>query len=190
MQQNNQLFWSKIKNMRKVKPPVQKVIEGKTGEDIASLFAAKYRELYNSVSYDRGWSNEFKLQLSDNIMANCRTGLCQVSHYFNEVEVMSNIKTLKKHKSHAIERLSTNNFIFGSELLVKNLALLFSKMLLTGEIPEKMCISTLVPIPKDTRKSLVDSSNYRNIALSSIMLKILEKILLQRNVAVFETSPL
>ena len=41
-------------------------------------------------------------------------------------------------------------------------------------------IGTLVPIPKNKRKSQNDSNNYRAIALSSVLGKLLDRILLTK----------
>ena len=41
-----------------------------------------------------------------------------------------------------------------------------------------MILGTMIPIPKDKKKSLCSSSNYRAIALSSIFSKILDWIIL------------
>ena len=54
--------------------------------------------------------------------------------------------------------------------------------------PGGFCQSTLIPIPKNKRKSLNDSTNYRAIALSSIMGKLLDRIILTKCHDVFLTS--
>ena len=43
-----------------------------------------------------------------------------------------------------------------------------------------MILDTMIPIPKDKRTSLCDSSNYRAIALSSMFSKVLEWIILMK----------
>ena len=40
--------------------------------------------------------------------------------------------------------------------------------------PNSMILGTMIPIPKDRKKSLCDSGNYRAIALSSVFSKILD----------------
>ena len=47
--------------------------------------------------------------------------------------------------------------------------------------PESTLVSTIAPIPKDTMKSLNDSKNYRSIALSSIIGKVYDYIIIQNN---------
>ena len=44
-----------------------------------------------------------------------------------------------------------------------------------------MLVSTIIPIPKNKRKSLGASDNYRGIALNSVLGEVIYKILLNRN---------
>ena len=50
-----------------------------------------------------------------------------------------------------------------------------------GYAPEDMLMSTVVPIPQNKKKSLNDSNYYRGIALSSIIGKVLELLILNSN---------
>ena len=47
-----------------------------------------------------------------------------------------------------------------------------------GFSPNSMILGTMIPIPKNKKKSLCSASNYRAIALSSIFSKILDWIIL------------
>ena len=51
-------------------------------------------------------------------------------------------------------------------------------MLSHGFSPNSMILGTMIPIPKDKKKSLCNSGNYRAIALSSIFSKILDWVIL------------
>ena len=61
------------------------------------------------------------------------------------------------------------------------LSLLFTSLLNHSLVPDDLLVGTLVPIPKNKRKLLSDSSNYWAIALSSITGKIFDKVLLKCN---------
>jgi len=63
-------------------------------------------------------------------------------------------------------------------------------MICHAYVSRKMSLSVLVPIPKNRRKSLYSSDNYRSIALSSIMGKVLDRIFLFKHAHVFSTSNL
>ena len=65
---------------------------------------------------------------------------------------------------------------------------LLSSMLLHAYIPVDILPSTILPIPKDRKKSLHDLSNYRGIALNSLLGKIIDHILLTNYKNVFQTS--
>ena len=69
------------------------------------------------------------------------------------------------------------------------ISLLFDSLISHGYVPKDFLLSTLVPIPKNKRKSLNCSDNYRAIALSSGMGKLLDHILLVKCKDVFKTSP-
>ena len=49
---------------------------------------------------------------------------------------------------------------------------------------------TIIPIPKNRFKSLNDSNNYSGITLSSILGKLFENIVMQKNESISNTSDL
>ncbi len=51
-------------------------------------------------------------------------------------------------------------------------------MVIYGVSPDSMILGTMVPIRKNKKKSLYKSDNYRAIALSSIIGKILDWVIL------------
>ena len=76
----------------------------------------------------------------------------------------------------------------GTHRLFVMITLLYSSKMLHGTIPTAMNISTLVPVPKNKKKSLNSSDNYRAIALSSTVGKIREKVILLKYSNAFITS--
>ena len=87
---------------------------------------------------------------------------------------------LKRNKSDGNNQLS-DGIINGYHRLFVYLNMLYNLMLKHGNAPEDMLMSTVVPIPKNKKKSLNDSNNYRGIALSSIIGKVLELLILNSN---------
>ena len=61
-------------------------------------------------------------------------------------------------------------------------------MIMHGFVPHDMLLSTIIPIPKDKRKSLNDSDNYLGIALSSSLERMLDHIILDKHSEVLNTS--
>ena len=63
-------------------------------------------------------------------------------------------------------------------------------MLTHSYVPGDMLLSALVPIPKSKKKSPNDSNNYRSIALSSILAKVMDNIILMKHGHLLHTSDL
>ena len=61
-------------------------------------------------------------------------------------------------------------------------------MLKHGHSPKQFFISTIISIPENKRKSLTTSTNYRGIALSSILGKIFAWIILNTDGDQFKTT--
>ena len=59
----------------------------------------------------------------------------------------------------------------------------FHHFLLHSYSPDSMILGTMIPIPKDKRTSLCDSSNYSAIAFSSMFRKVLDWIILMKEQA-------
>ena len=51
-----------------------------------------------------------------------------------------------------------------------------------------MILGTMIPIPKDKRTSLCDSSNYRAIALSSMFSKVLDWVILMKGLSTVQCT--
>ncbi len=83
-------------------------------------------------------------------------------------DVVKAINHLIYGKSDGEEGLWSDHLIHGTHNLYMMLTLLFNMMLVHGIGPKSMLLGTIVPIPKNMKKSLCDSDNYGAIALSSI----------------------
>ena len=93
----------------------------------------------------------------------------KLGHCINLAEVATAVHTLKKGKSDGVTGCSSDHIRNATVLFNTHLSLLLSSMLKHGYVPETiMSLSTIVPVPKNKRKSLSASDNYRGIALSSI----------------------
>ena len=135
------------------------------------MFSDKYDTLYNSVPYD---TNHMKL-IEREIMS--RVQKCNYESYNIIVpDVINAVTHLKDGKSDGYEGLSSDHFIHGNRQLYVLLSILFTLFLRHGFSPDSMILETMIPIPKDKKKSLCSSSNFKVIALSSIFSKILDWI--------------
>ena len=90
---------------------------------------------------------------------------------------MNVVTHLKLGKSDGSEGLFSDHFIHGTRKLYAFLSILFTLFPCHGFSTDSMILGTMIPIPMDKNKSLCSSNNYRAIALSSILSKILDWII-------------
>ena len=182
-------FWSNVKRMKGGAPPIPSRMDDVTGEDdILGVFETKYKALYNSVPFVQSDMDTLLLETANEV-ASHDEGCAQCKHSITPADVASAVKRLKPNRIDGMDQCLSNHLLHGSEFLYECLARLFNSLVLHGVAPDELLMSTLVPIPKDRRKSLSSSSNYRAIALSSIMGKVLDHVLLAKCDDTFSTSP-
>ena len=122
------------------------------------------------------------------IQLRCLNSNCYNYHAVTVYDVQQSLKHLKKRKRDGLTDCESDNFINATPKLSIYLSMLFSSMIKHRYAPSDMLISTIVPIPKNKHKSMNYSDNYRAIALSSVLGKLLESIILYQNKSVFSTS--
>ncbi len=92
--------------------------------------------------------------------------------------MIKDIGHLKHGKTDGTEGLYSDHLINRCGSLYVYLIMIVNAMLIHGISPESMLLGTMVPIPKYKSQSLCNSDNYRAIALSSKIGKILDWIIL------------
>ena len=106
------------------------------------------------------------------------------------VDVRKAIQQLKRGKHDSYYKLYSDHYVHTTHRFHVLLTLLFNLMLNHNVIPYDISQSVLIPIPKDKKKSLNTSKNYRAIALSSVMGKIIDLCLLSKHTELFTTNDL
>jgi hypothetical protein len=152
------------------------IIDGITSEqDISALFASKCEDLYNSVSF-----NVCDIKLMEDNLADKISSSPSPDVFVKPREVWDAMHKLKRGKNDGCDSLSSEHFIFAGFELSVHISMLLTALFSHGYVPDELCLSTVIPIPKDKRGDMSDSSNYRGIALSSIICKIIDLIILSR----------
>ena len=155
-------------------------IDGETdSNEIANNFACKNEKSYNTVSFNKIEMNELMQDVTSDIKHRCIEGGCNSQHQISVTNIESAIKHIKSNKKDGFDDVSTSHLIHASSVLNIQKSLLFTAMLHHGFSPSQFRFSKLIPIVKNRRKSLHDSNNYRAIALSSIMGKVFDWVLLE-----------
>ena len=184
-------FWNTVKKHTRLKSIVPSSIDDVNGEaNIANVFAEKYSELYRSAPYDVAHMMRINTKIDGLISTKCKTGACANDHVINTNDVATGIKLLKHNKSDGNEGLMSNHFIFGSTLLFEKIARLCTAMLCHGYAAPNLRLSTIIPIVKNKKSSINDSDNYRGIALSSILSKLIDIIIIKKQSNHLDTSDL
>ena len=105
----------------------------------------------------------------------------------NVNHVQEALVKIKQGKSDGNIGLTTDYLKHGFHKLCLYLSVLFLTMLSHGHASKAMRLSTIIPIPKNIKKSLNDSDNYRRIALNSVLEKVLDWVILNTCCAVCST---
>ena len=186
---NSRELWQEVKKIRKNKSEKSYCIDNAyhaIGEhNFASLFANKYEELYNSVRYDEESFSSIISENTDDIKSQCIVSdvdsECDIihTHSITVQQIKCAISKMQSGKSDSIEQLSSDNFKNGTHMLNVYISLLFTCMLTHGIPPSGLLLSTIIPIPKNNRGNMSDSSNYRAIALSSLLCKLFDTIIIE-----------
>ena len=174
-------LWSEVDRMQRSGAPTPGVVDGVQGEDeVCSLFRHKYSELYSSVGYDAQEMAQLEVRINELCRDSC-SDACYCSHTIQTDDVTRAVRKLKRGKSDSNPTLMSDHFINGCSSLFRHMANLLSMMLVHSCVPSGMLHSVLIPIPKNCKKSLNDSSNYRSIAISSLMGKVLDNIVIEKH---------
>jgi hypothetical protein len=172
----NRDFWSEIQKIRGHGRSVPSVIDNvNKPEDIANLFASSYRSLFSSVSSDREDMSSVHDAINSKLVSDSVNKIFTVS----AKDVAKAVRGLNHGKKDGNNILSSEFFIHAPSQLHVHLSLLFTAIIMHGVVIDDMRTGTIIPIPKPGANTC-ETSSYRGIALSSIVGKIIDLILLDR----------
>jgi hypothetical protein len=187
----NREFWDEVKRVRGNAKDCAGVIDDAVGEDaICDVFASKYEELYSSVSFNADDMVELRRDVDIDIRSKCCEELCYSNHAVTVQDIKEALGKLKLSKSDADPDLSSDHFKRACPELYVHLSFLLTSMLRHTTAPSHVLCSIIRPIPKNRKKSLSVSSNYRSVAISSVLLKVLDHVILKKHASVLSTSDL
>ena len=139
--------------------------------------------MYNSVAFEKSVLDNLLESNENDVVQHCVNKddpvLFTHTHHITVEQVKYAIHKLKPGKSDCIDGIVSDNFKNGTDLLFTLISLLFSAMLIHGIAPSGLLLSMLVPIPKNKRGNCCNSDNYRQIAISSILGKLFDIIVLE-----------
>ena len=184
---NQRNLWSEVKKIKSSARCISSNIDGITDQKgITELFAKKYNELYNSVNYNDSEIQGLFSYVNDMIADN-NNDLCNSATFGNH-DVRKALEALKHSKHDGYSGLYSDHLIFGSDKLISILVKLFNGMIIHGVSVTDMLVGTLTPIPKNKRMSVCNSENYRSICLQSVLCKVIDIMILNKQRSQFGTS--
>ena len=184
-------LWSETKRIRGSRLVHPNVVDCVVGDDeVCEVFYNRYCELYQSVPTDQGELNRIFDTLSEGVSQSCCRGTCYSDHLISVADLQGAIKKLKTGKADVDSRLSSDSFIYACDGLLTHLSLFLNALLRHPDAGVVLSKSVLVPIPKSTKKSLNQSDNYRSIAISSIVGKCLDNIILMKHDTILRSDDL
>ena len=166
---------STLRRQRRAKPSLTNTIDNVQGSDeIAQHFQTVYKDIFNK--YDNSVElRDILHSINDNLTLKDVDWLSKITPDL----MVRVINKLNKSKNDVAFSFKSDAFINSAEILSKPLAELFKSYLSHGYVPE-ICLScTLIPLVKDNKKSKAHSSNYRLIAISSLILKLMDLLIIE-----------
>ena len=165
-------IFSEIRKMRKSTSAAVNSIDG-VSHDIPDHFATLYSRLYNSVDEKSKLESLFKT-VNNQVS---QEDIFEISRITPEV-VKDAVGHLKKNKTDPLLSSTSDCLSNSPPVVFGYLAIVFRSWLTHGHVTQLLLLSTLVPIIKDKLGSLCSSDNYRSIAISSLILKIFDWVLI------------
>ena len=163
-------FWKTIQKQNNDKATkFAQVVDGCSGEAaIAEWWRQHFNKLYNSVS-DNGSKVSFQSRITNSLL-NAETLVITVS------DVVAACHKQKLGKAPGPDGIAMEALIFGSHRLHVHLCVLFNLFIRFSYLPSVFMQSVMIPLVKNKCVDLSDLNNYRAIALSSALSKVLECI--------------
>ena len=164
-----------LKEMKRVKSSQRQTepdnVDKKRGDDIPEQFANVYEELYNSVDDEAGLEQLYIRLEEAGISAS------DVDNITPEV-VKEAVGKLKSGKTDVSGQFHSDTLLHAPDTLFVALSQLFKAFFIHEDFSFDILCCAFMPLLKGALKDDTDSNNYRAIAISSLLLKILDNVIL------------
>ena len=183
------VFWKKVNNRRKashtsagseinfngnVCRDPSEIVHG-WGQYFSNLYSDTYREHYDAEFQSH--VEERVRTITSELPASCRNG---DTACISVDEVVNALKCMKTKKACGPDRVYNEHLIFGGSVLYEQLAKFYTDMYKYGFVPMPLKEGIIITLHTGGRKSKTDLNSYRAITLSSAILKLFERILLEK----------
>ena len=168
-------FWKTIKQTERVESaPLADTVGGCSGlQQVADMWKQHYEKLLNTHQ-PKSFSSD-SLQQSETE----RLEVCDVANA---------ISKLKSGKSAGHDGIKAEHFKFSHQSCHVLLNILFNCVLIHGYLPREFMSTVIMPLVKDKKGDISDVDNYRPIAITTVISKIFEHIILEKYQDLLYTS--
>ena len=165
-------IFDEVKKLRRSEPVVASVIDGQS-DDIEGHFSSIYKTLYNSVD-DQSQVIDLLNQVHENISESDLEDVKKVS----TSKVKEAARHLNNNKTDPVYDFSSDCLKNAPNILYDHLSRILQAFLIHSHVSLHLLLAILVPIIKDKLGNICSSKNYRSIAISSLILKIFDWIVI------------
>ena len=167
--ENDANIFEEIRKQRKCKDSISSTIDGHSSKDIPDYLANKYKSLYNGIN-DEDELDKLRCKLDKLVQNDC----FNPSLAFSGNVLQNAAFKLKSGKTDPVLRITSDCLLNGPYLLFDLLSLCLQSYVIHSHVSDFLLFSTLLPIIKDKLGDHTSSSNYRSIAISSLIMKIFD----------------
>ena len=144
-------------------------INGVTGSDnVAGMWKNHFENIYSKGN------SKYRNTFESRLMAH---HLDTSDLLFTIHDVISAVNKQKLSKAAGPDGLQMEAFIYGSHRMFVYLTMLFNMFMKFGYLPNDFCCAVTIPLVKNKNANVTDVNNYRAIAISNAISKLLEDIM-------------
>ena len=173
--ENDVDLFNEVRKKRLVRNEDEVTIDGYNGNDIPEAFASVYSNLYNRTRDDQ---KVYDILTKVNGMLS-ETDMEEVQK-ISSFTIKEALSKIKPGKTDPIYQFSSDCLKNAPDIFHDYLAKLVKTFFIHGYIPKVLLTAVLVPIVKDKLGNVCDSKNYRSIAISSLVLKLIDWIIIDK----------
>ena len=126
--------------------------------------------------------------LKDSVMLKFKNACYDTNMMVRNNEVSDIIGNLEKGKAAGLDCLTSEAFIYCSQKLSVLLSMCFQSMFSHGHLPVPFMTTKIIPLVKNRCADLTSISNYRPVAISNIVSKVFESVILNRCESFLDTT--
>ena len=169
---NDSSIFDAIKKKRKCKQVIPSLIDGHE-KDIPEYLASKYENLYNSVDDEHNLT-----VLKNDLEHNIEQEDIKFVDKIDAGVLKSSARRLKPGKTDPTLKITSDFLMHAPDVVFQLLSLCLKSYMIHAHITDFLLSSMLIPIIKDKLGDITSSDNYRSIAISSLVMKLYDLVIM------------